>query len=92
MIEHHISPEIQKLGNNLRTIKSQSDVDDALKGLNAINMLNTKYVIYNPGAAPIVNTQAMGNAWFVSNCKLVANADEEISNINKIDIKYLYFI
>jgi len=87
MIEHHISPEIQKLGNNLRTIKSQNDVDDALKGLNAINMLNTKYVIYNPGAAPIVNTQAMGNAWFVSNCKFVANADEEISNINKIDIK-----
>ena len=87
MIEHHISPEIQKLGSNLRTIKSQGDVDNALKGLNTINMLNTKYIIYNPGTAPIVNTQAMGNAWFVNNFKLVANADEEIDNINKIDIK-----
>jgi len=87
MIEHHISPEIQKLGSNLRSIKSQGDIDNALKGLNAINMLNAKYIIYNPGTAPIVNTQAMGNAWFVNNFKLVANADEEIDNINKIDIK-----
>ena len=45
-------------------------------------MLNTKYLIINPDAAPIINQGALGNAWFVNEIKIVPNADEEIKAMN----------
>ena len=50
-------------------------------------MLNTKYFIYSPEAAPLVNNHAFGNAWIVSNYKLVNNADEEIAALKTTDLK-----
>lgn len=50
-----------------------------------LNMLNTKYVIYqgqNGQPAVMPNPQANGNAWFVSNIKKVATADEEMLALN----------
>lgn len=47
-----------------------------------LNMLNTKYVIFpvdNQGnTSYITNRFACGNAWFVNNVRMVANADSEI--------------
>ena len=46
-----------------------------------LNMLNVKYFIFpTEGGAQQVqtNSEANGNAWFVSNIKVVANANEEI--------------
>jgi hypothetical protein len=48
-------------------------------------MLNTKYIIYNPDAAPLVNSGALGNAWFVSEVKMVANADSELAALRGFD-------
>ncbi|HVA98492.1 MAG TPA: YfhO family protein [Bacteroidia bacterium] len=56
--------------------------------MSVLDMLNTKYFILNgkdnqPEAR--LNTEALGNAWFVSNYKIVENADSEImalSNFN----------
>lgn len=58
--------------------------DHHLKGkfnMSVLNMLNTKYIIQpddkkQPTVYP--NMQALGNAWFVSEIKMVKNADEEI--------------
>jgi hypothetical protein len=44
-------------------------------------MLNAKYIIYNPNAAPLVNPAALGNAWFVRDVKQVNSADEEIKEM-----------
>ena len=85
MIEHHISPEMQQLGSRLQQVKSQEDVAAVFAGLNAINMLNTRYVIFNPGADPLYNSKALGNAWFVEDVSFVKNADEEISALDSID-------
>ena len=41
-------------------------------------MLNTKYIIYNEQAEPLQNRYASGPVWFVSNYKLVADADSEM--------------
>ncbi|SHI52486.1 membrane protein YfhO [Mesonia phycicola] len=54
-----------------------------------LNMLNTKYIILsNQGeimAQP--NPDANGNAWFVNNIQIVANANEEILALDKINTK-----
>lgn len=45
------------------------------------NMLNVKYIIFGDSTGQKFvqrNYDANGNAWFVSNIKMVANADEEI--------------
>jgi uncharacterized membrane protein YfhO len=43
-----------------------------------LNMLNTKYIITKPDQPALRNTNANGPAWFVSDVKLVKNANEEI--------------
>jgi hypothetical protein len=57
-----------------------------------LDMLNTKYFIMPPQqqggeARAQQNPGAMGNAWFVSTLKTVANANEEIDALNEIDPK-----
>ncbi len=65
--------------------------DHQIKGKfnrDVLNMLNTKYFIQadesrKPFVAP--NPQALGNAWFVNNVKMVANADEELDALSDFD-------
>ena len=46
-----------------------------------LNMLNTKYFI-NPKGQVQQNPGAMGNAWFINEINIVANADAEIAALN----------
>jgi len=46
-----------------------------------LNMLNTKYFITPKGQAQ-QNPEAMGNAWFVNEINIVANADAEIITLD----------
>jgi hypothetical protein len=66
-------------------LQSGLPVDSAFMGLTALNMLNTRYVIYDLNQAPVYNPQALGNSWFVSGFSVVETADEEISAINGLD-------
>jgi hypothetical protein len=48
--------------------------------LSALNMLNTKYIIYGKTRdAVAVNPHALGHAWFVRGIRMVPNADAEIA-------------
>ncbi len=49
-----------------------------------LNMLNTKYFIDQQGQLQ-VNTQAFGNAWFVSSLQEVGSPDEEFNALQTID-------
>lgn len=68
-----------------QTATSIEDLQGILPKTAALNMLNTKYIIYNPDAPPIVNQYALGNAWFVEKPVLVDNANMEISAINRFN-------
>lgn len=57
--------------------------------LNVLNMLNTKYIIVEDdnGIFPYTNREANGNAWFVSQVKVVADANEEIKALDSLNNK-----
>jgi hypothetical protein len=75
MIDYHFTPEMQQMISGLN---SGAQPDSVFGQLPAINMLNTKYIIYDLNGAPLPNPNALGNAWFVNDFKIVDNADEEI--------------
>lgn len=57
-----------------------------------LHMLNTKYVIQTDEQGreiPAENTDANGNAWFVSKIKEVNSADEEMKSLTNFDSKNL---
>ncbi len=86
MIEHHIFRDMQMVSTRLRNYNPESGFETVFAGLNALNMLNTKYVIYNNDAAPIPNPVVFGNAWMVDEVKLVNSPDEEIDAIDKVNL------
>lgn len=79
LIEHRIQPEIEQL---LKGMQAGLNSDSVLAGLTTLNMLNTRYLIFDPNRAPLVNNKAFGNAWFVNEAKIVNNADEEVAALN----------
>lgn len=85
MIDFYISDNIRSIQNVLQSQPTLEKIDSVLAGLSVINMLNTKYIIYNPDAPPIQNKYNFGNAWFVENIKWVNSADEEILALKSID-------
>ena len=82
LIEFEIQPEIQELINRL-----QNGVPPhiAFENMNALNMLNTQYLIYNANAEPVENPNVLGPAWFVDEIQWVSSADEEILSIKDTD-------
>ena len=66
------------------------DFQIAKNNLNVLNMLNTKYFIFpDENSIPRVqlNEEANGNAWFVEEVKIVADADQEIRALDSTNTK-----
>ena len=59
------------------------------KSIPVINAFNIKYLIVGTekGDIPLTNPFHNGNAWFVSELKMVANADEDMKTLGKIETK-----
>jgi hypothetical protein len=88
LVDFHIGQNFMMLNNVLKQKATDSLVNGLLARMHVLNMLNTKYLIYNPEAPPIVNRNAYGNAWFVNNCKFVTNADSEITALDVTELRY----
>jgi hypothetical protein len=88
LIESSLTDDINSLITSLRAASSWEDAEGVMKNLNALNMLNTKYIIIDPKALPLLNSFAIGNAWLVERVKLVENADAELSAIKTSDPLY----
>ena len=85
LIEHHISKEIGEISKDLQGVTTIGEALEALGNYDVLNMLNTRYIVINGNAAPLLNEQALGNAWFVSNIVKAENANEEIDILHNID-------
>ena len=86
-IDSCIYPELSIFFGAAGNAKSVEELQTAFNNtpLHSLNMLNTKYIIYNPGAPPLINSKALGNAWFVEKPLIVENANREISLIKSFD-------
>lgn len=87
MIDFHISKEMHRFAKAANASKSLNEIDSIIAGMKVINMLNTKYIITSPNAAPLSNRSALGNAWFVNDYKIVPNADAEITALYSFNPK-----
>jgi hypothetical protein len=85
LIETAIQRDLQIFQRHAGKAKTIEDLSAAFDSTFALNMLNTKYVIYNPDFNPIVNPKALGNAWFATKAAIVNNADGEIEQTLKND-------
>lgn len=86
LIEHQISPNIQYLYGKLQQpgITPQM-VDSFLLGTPVLNMLNMRYLVLNPAGGPVRNSNAAGNAWFVSAIKWAPDANSEMTALSNFN-------
>ena len=73
--------------NQLRNAKSTQDLMLTLEQQKALNILNTRYIIFNPNGQPFQNPFAMGNAWIANDIRWVDSPNEEIDAIATTDLK-----
>ncbi|MGW8314876.1 MAG: YfhO family protein [Bacteroidales bacterium] len=85
LIETGLMADINTLFGALQT-QSYPTVDSALATASILNMLNTRYILINPDAQPIINNHAAGNAWFVSEVREVENADTDVAALAGMNI------
>ena len=76
VITGYLNPEIRQIGKA------------PLDQLQLLNMLNTKYIIYDPESDPLQNPYAYGNAWTVSDIRWVATPDEEFEALGNTDLQH----
>lgn len=86
LIDNYLGAEWSQLRGALQK-QDVAALEQCLASSKALNMLNTKYLIYNPNAEPIVNPYAQGAAWLVDEVKCVANADEAIASLRTSDLR-----
>ena len=78
--------------NQLRGAKTAQDLMLSLSQQKVINMLNTKYVIFNPNAQPFPNANSLGNAWVVNDIRWVSTPNEEIDAIAETNLAHAAII
>jgi len=84
LYSYAIEPEMRTL---IAGFKTPETIDSIMNFLPVINMLNTKYFIYDVNNPPLGNPHALGNVWLVKNVKIVNKADEEVTSLKNFDPK-----
>ena len=85
LIDHRMQGELSQLIKALQEAKTANDLVGAFAASPTLNMLNTRYVIYNPEQPPLRNPFAFGNAWFVEQVRFVDNADADIAALDELN-------
>jgi len=87
LIETGLTDDINSLISSLRTSTTMEEAAGVMQNLGILNMLNTRYIILDPGSAPLYNRYASGNVWLVNGITLVENADAELQAVRTINPK-----
>ena len=84
LIEHRLDKEYQQIVEAFQDARSPEDIYPALAASPSLNMLNTRYIIYNVEQPPLRNPFAFGNCWFVQEIEIADHADAEIAALETI--------
>jgi hypothetical protein len=84
LIENRLSKEHQQIISAFQSAQSFEDLYPALASSPTLNMLNTRYIIYNAEQPPLRNPFAFGNCWFVEEIEIADNADAEIAALENL--------
>ncbi len=87
LIDSVLNDELMGVRNLLQSGQlTDSVIQAGLARKTALNMLNTRYLIYNPQAPnAIQNLSALGNAWFVSSLQEVNSPQEELLALQRLN-------
>jgi len=87
LINMQLEPEMGQLFAAFGRATTPELINNTMDSLGVLNMLNMKYLIYNKEAAPLINPHANGNAWFIQNIRVAADANEEMKLVGEINTK-----
>lgn len=82
LIEKGIFPEINRV-----FAQGGEKIDSMLSTAQVLNMLNTKYFIFDPNSSPLPNRHANGAAWLVNEIVFVDDADAELGALKSFNSK-----
>ncbi|OAV73454.1 putative membrane protein [Bacteroidales bacterium Barb6] len=85
LIDFRLGKEHLAIVNRLQNIQSVQDILPVLAASPSLNMLNMRYIIYNPEQPPLKNPFACGNCWFAESMEVVENADAEIAALDRLN-------
>jgi len=91
VIDRYMGGEYQTLVGALRS-QNYEAIDKTLSDAKALNILNTKYFIYNPKQQPILNPYAYGAAWIVDEVAEAVTPDEAIKKLGEVDLRRVAII
>lgn len=87
VISEYLGDEVRNFNSIFKNTKTERDLIENMEQQKVLNMLNTKYVIYDPNSEPLQNPCAYGNAWSVSDINWVTTANEEFDAIATTDVR-----
>ena len=89
LIDFHIAPEmktmIDDVNSAMSTARTIGELEDVLGYYPVLSMLNTKYIVVDPGSLPLTYDGRLGNAWFVERTRTATTADAEMAALGEID-------
>ncbi len=85
LIDRRLGGEINSIIGVLTNNPTEAAVQEALEQCPSLNMLNTKYIIYNPAQPPLYNPAHYGTSWFVDSYKFVDDADMEMAALSTLN-------
>jgi len=86
LIDHHLQAEILAINTVMRDSPDLLSIQEVLRNNQALNMLNTRYLIFNPQSPPIRNIYAFGDAWPVDEIIWVDSPDQEIELLESYEL------
>ena len=90
VIEAHLHGEMKRLGDAATATGGRLDEVRGDSLWPVLDMLNAKYVLMSAAEGQKVaveNPWAMGNAWFVREVRKVADADEELAALSRVNLR-----
>ena len=87
LIEHYLNGEINSVYRSMQNITTLQEAEANLPATPVLDALNTRYIILGGEYPPLINANALGNAWFVDEIVPAATPDEEIAFLGSVDLK-----